>query len=113
MRLASQNASGVTGTAAFTDLGGGKLRVEIRADGAGPGPQPAHIHEGSCAQLHPVPKYSLGLVTNGALDAEVVVQLEAHSSILDVTASPHAIHLHKSPDEMPVHVACADTGLPR
>ena len=28
------------------------------------------------------------------------------------TSAPHAIHLHKSPDEMPIYVACADTRKP-
>jgi len=103
--LASQNNSGVTGTATLADLGGGKLRVEIRANGAGAGPQPAHIHEGSCGQLNPAPKFPLSDVVNGVSRTEVDGSLEA------LTTAPHAIHLHKSPDELPVYVACADLRL--
>ena len=114
LSLASQNGSGITGTAIVTELPGGKLRVEIRANGAGPGPQPAHIHPGTCANLDPAPKFTLSSLTNGTSTTEV------DGSIRDLTASSYAIHLHKAPDELPVYVACADlkadggaTGQPR
>ena len=100
--LGSQNNSGVTGTATLTEIGNGKLRVEIHANGAGAGPQPAHIHEGNCAQLNPAPKYSLANVVNGSSTSEV------DGSLAALTSAPHAIHMHKSPDELPVYVACAD-----
>jgi Cu/Zn superoxide dismutase len=106
MQLATQNNSGVTGTAKLTDLGEGKLRVEIHANGSGPGPQPAHIHEGNCSQLNPAPKYPLTPVVNG----ESVTVVDA--SIQEVTSAPHAIHMHKSAEEMPVYLACADTRVP-
>jgi len=102
VQLGSQNNSGITGTATLTEIGGGKLRVEIRANGAGAGPQPAHIHEGTCAQLNPAPKFSLANVVNGSSTTEV------DGSIAALTSAPHAIHMHKSPDELPVYVACAD-----
>jgi Cu/Zn superoxide dismutase len=102
LSLASQNNSGITGTAVITELPGGKMRVEIRANGAGAGPQPAHIHDGTCANLNPAPKFTLTSLTNGTSTTEVA------GSIRDLTASPHAIHLHKAPDELPVYVACAD-----
>lgn len=102
LSLASQNNSGITGTAVVTELPGGKMRVEIRAMGAGAGPQPAHIHQGTCANLDPAPKFTLASLTNGASTTEV------DGSLRDITASPHAIHLHKAPDELPVYVACAD-----
>jgi Cu/Zn superoxide dismutase len=102
VELGSQNNSGVTGTATLTDIGGGKLRVELRANGAGAGPQPAHIHEGTCAQLNAAPKFSLSNVVDGASRTEV------DGSLAALMAAPHAIHMHKSPDELPVYVACAD-----
>jgi Cu/Zn superoxide dismutase len=102
LSLASQNNSGITGTAVISELPGGKVRVEIRANGAGAGPQPAHIHQGTCANLDPAPKFTLTSLTNGTSTTEV------DGSLRDVTASPHAIHLHKAPDELPVYVACAD-----
>ena len=106
MELTSQNNSNITGTATLTEIGGGKLRVEIRANGAGAGPQPAHIHEGSCTNLNPAPKGALTFVTDG------VSVTELDLSIQDLTSAPHAIHMHKSPDELPIYVACADTRQP-
>lgn len=102
LTLATQNNSGITGTATLTDLGGGKSRVEIKASGAGSVPRPAHIHEGSCAQLNPTPAFSLANVTDGASSTEI------NASLQQLTSSPHAVHMHKSPDELTVYVACAD-----
>jgi len=107
--MGSQNNSGVTGSATITEIGGGKLRVEIRANGSGAGPVPAHIHEGTCAQLNPAPKFALTNVVNGSSRTEV------DGSLAALMSAPHAIHMHKSPDELPVYVACADikmTGQP-
>src|SRR6187401_921413 len=53
LALTTQNNSGVGGTVMLADQGNGKTRVTIQATGAGAGPQPAHIHPGSCAQLDP------------------------------------------------------------
>jgi hypothetical protein len=97
-----QNGSGISGTSVITELPGGKLRVEVRANGAGPGPQPAHIHQGTCANLDPAPKFTLSSLTNGVSTTEV------DGALRDILASPHAVHLHKAPDELPVYVACAD-----
>jgi Cu/Zn superoxide dismutase len=102
LNLSSQNNSGISGAATLTEMSGGKLRVELRVNGAGAGPQPAHIHEGTCANLDPAPKFSLTPVTNGTSTTEV------DASLQQLTSTPHAIHMHKSPDELPVYVACAD-----
>ena len=63
LQLAAQNNSGISGTATFTSQADG-LRVDIKVNGAGAGPQPAHIHEGSCAQLNPTPQFTLTSVAN-------------------------------------------------
>jgi Cu/Zn superoxide dismutase len=102
LQLASQNNSGVTGTATIADIGGGKLKIDITATGAGTGPQPAHIHEGTCSQLNPAPQFSLTDVRNGSSSTTV------DGSLQSLLATPHAIHMHKSPDELAVYVACAD-----
>jgi LPXTG-motif cell wall-anchored protein len=101
LQLTQQNNSGISGTATFTPQADG-LRVDLKVTGAGAGPQPAHIHEGTCAQLNPTPQFTLSSVTNGS--SSTVVQTTAQA----LTASPHAIHLHKSTDELTVYVACAD-----
>lgn len=102
LNLVGQNNSGITGTAVITELPGGRMRIEIRANGAGPGPQPAHIHQGTCANLDPAPKFTLTSLVNGTSTTEVA------GSLRDITSSPYAVHLHKAPDELPVYVACAD-----
>ena len=102
LNLSPQNNSGISGTATLTDLGGGKTRVVIQATGAGAGPEPAHIHPGTCAQLNPTPAFTLSSVTNGASTTDV------DSTLQQLTASPFAVHMHKSVDELTVYVACAE-----
>src|SRR5438105_2618878 len=102
VNLASQNNSGISGTASFSELGGGRTTVDIKVNGAGAGPEPAHIHQGTCAQLDPTPQFSLANVTNGTSTTEVT------ATLAQLSGSPHAVHMHKSPDELTVYVACAD-----
>lgn len=98
----SLNQSGITGTARLTPLAGDRVAVAVAVNGAGTGPRPIHVHEGPCADLNPVPEIPLTTVTNGTSTTEVDVSLQ------QLTATPHAIFLHKSPEELPVFVACAD-----
>jgi LPXTG-motif cell wall-anchored protein len=102
VELASQNNSGITGTATLAELDGGRVRVDVQADGAGAGPEPTHIHAGSCSQLDATPAFVLQSVTNGKSTTEVQTTLQ------QLTSSPHAIHMHKSADELTTYVACAN-----
>ena len=109
LTMNAQNNSGISGTATFSDLGGGKTRVMIQVSGAGAGPLPAHIHPGSCSQLDPTPSYTLSSVNNGQSTTDVDASLQ---QLLD---GHYAVHMHKSQDELTVYVACADivqTGRP-
>ena len=109
LQLVQQNNSGISGTATFTASGGG-LTVDLKVTGAGAGPQPAHIHEGTCTQLNPTPQFTLAPVTNGASTTTLQTTLQS------LAATPHAVHMHKSADELTVYVACADINpstLPR
>ena len=109
LQLVQQNNSGISGTATFTSSGGG-LTVDLKVTGAGAGPQPAHIHGGTCAQLNPTPEFSLSSVTNGSSTTTLQTTLQS------LAATPHAVHMHKSVDELSVYVACADinpASLPR
>jgi LPXTG-motif cell wall-anchored protein len=109
LQLVQQNNSGISGTATFTPSGGG-LTVDLKVTGAGAGPQPAHIHEGTCTQLNPTPQYTLASVTNGSSTTTIQTTLQS------LAATPHAVHMHKSADELSVYVACADINpstLPR
>jgi hypothetical protein len=102
VNLAPQNNSGISGTATLTDQGNGKTRVVIQVNGAGAGPEPSHIHPGTCAQLDPTPAYTLTQVTNGSSTTDIDSTLDA------LTSQPFAVHMHKSLDELTVYVACGD-----
>jgi hypothetical protein len=98
----SMNNSGITGTVTLTDLGSGKIQAEIRVNGAGAGPQPIHNHEGVCNDMNPEPKIPLADVRTGGSMTDLSVALQ------DLISAPHAIYMHKSPEELPVFIACAD-----
>lgn len=106
LEMSSQNDSGIAGRAILTETSPGRMRIEIQVDGAGAGPQPAHIHEGTCENLDPEPKFSLAAATNGVSTTEVSGSLE------QVTSSPHAVHLHKSAGELAIFVSCANIRIP-
>jgi hypothetical protein len=105
LQLHPENNSGISGTATLADIGGGRTRVEINLVGAGSEPRPAHVHDRTCDEMDPTPKMLIGLVTNGTLTAEI------GASLGQLTSSPQAIHVHKSQQEIPFHVACADISL--
>jgi hypothetical protein len=102
LTLTTQNNSGIGGTVMLADQGNGKTRVTIEATGAGAGPQPAHIHPGSCAQLDPAPRFALTSVVNGSSTTDV------DTTLAQLMSQPSAVHMHKSVDELTVYVACAD-----
>jgi LPXTG-motif cell wall-anchored protein len=101
VQLSPQNNSGITGTATLTSMGD-QTRVILTLTGAGAGPEPAHIHEGTCANLDPTPKWPLTSVANGTSDTMVNAKLS------DIQASATAINVHKSPQEISVYVACGN-----
>ena len=98
----SLNGSGITGAIRLTEMGAGKLRIETQVTGAGTGPEPIHIHDGTCGDMNPEPKIPLTNVVGGTSITELTVSLR------DLLATPHSIYLHKSPEELPVMVACAN-----
>ena len=100
--LGEQNNSGQVGMATLTDNGDGTTRVVVETTGAPTGPQPIHIHEGTCAGLNPAVKYPLTSLVNGRSETTVAVALAT------LLATPHAINAHKSPQEAAVYVACGD-----
>jgi hypothetical protein len=100
--LEEQNDSGISGTATITPTGTDEFDVLIELAGADAGPQPAHIHPGTCAELDPTPKYPLTNVENGR--SETTVQ----ASPLDLISEDLAINVHKSETEAGIYVACGD-----
>lgn len=103
VQLSAQNNSGESGTAVLTDMGGGKTMVTITLTGAPSGvAQPAHIHNGTCANLDPKPVHPLTALQNGKSETTVNVALA------DLMAKPFAINVHKSQAEASVYVACGN-----
>ena len=103
LQFEAQSESGITGGAILTDLGDGELAVTIGVVAIGfADPMPAHIHEGTCADLDPTPKYPLNDVAAGSSNTVIEAGLD------ELTATPHAVNIHKSAAEAAVYVACAD-----
>ena len=101
IQLQTLNGSGVTGSVSFTDLQG-RTRVDIDVDpGANPD-MPAHIHQGSCANLTPQPKYPLENVKAGKSTTVVP------ATIAELFAGGLAVNIHKSNDDLKTYTACVD-----
>jgi hypothetical protein len=101
--LEEQNGSGESGTATLT-TDGEKTKVVIALENPSTAPQPAHIHEGSCAELDPTPAYGLENVVGGKSTTTVDRPLD------ELRDGDYAINVHKSADEVDVYVACGDMG---
>ena len=100
--MSAQNDSGMTGEATLTAMDGSTL-VELDLAGAPEGiVQPAHIHTGSCANIGGV-VYPLTFPMNGVSETTLNVSLDALLAQL-----PLAPHVHKSPEEANIYVACGD-----
>ena len=100
--LGEQNNSGQNGTAVLTDMGDGTTKVVISVSNGSSTAQPAHIHDGTCANLDPKPAYPLTSVVNGM--SETIVPVEIHH----LTDEPYAINIHKSAAEASVYTACGN-----
>ena len=99
----AQNGSNQSGSATLTDMGNGM--VEVVLDITDPGtadPQPAHIHQGTCATLDPQPAYPLSNVVNGKSVTDVEATLDS------LTAAPYALNVHKSAAEAQTYVSCGE-----
>ena len=99
INLTAQNNSGVSGTAVLTPDGAG-TKVVLNLTNA-PGPHPAHIHAGACPTVGAV-VFPLTSVTNNMSETTVA------ASIADILRAPHAINVHKSPQEISAYVSCGN-----
>jgi hypothetical protein len=98
--LTAQGGSNVTGEAKLVS-DGNQTKVTLDLENA-PGPHPAHIHEGTCADLNPAPKFPLRDVVDGKSETTVDVTVDA------IRSSPHAINVHQSAANLDTYVACGD-----
>jgi hypothetical protein len=102
VKLSAQNKSGESGTATLTPQGD-KTQVVIKLTGApGSTPQPAHIHDGSCANIDPKPRVPLQNVVDGNSTTTLDMKLA------DVAGKGGAINVHKSAADLKTYVACGD-----
>ena len=99
--LQQQNGSGESGNAALTQTGS-DVTVVISLKGAPAKAQPAHIHDGTCANLKGV-AYPLTSVVNGS--STTVVKGVTIDKLL---GGAYAINIHKSSDDLGTYVACGN-----
>ena len=102
--LSEQNASGQSGTATLSPNDDGTVHVSLEISNPPAEAQPAHIHQGTCAELDPTPAFPLESVVNGTSESDVDVSLQ---DLLDAVDG-YAINVHKSDAEADVYVACGD-----
>lgn len=100
--LHERNGSGESGTATLTQIGS-DIRVAISLKGAPQTtPQPAHIHDGTCANLKDV-VYPLTSLVNGESTTTV-----SNVTVEKLLAGTYAINIHESAANITKYVACGD-----
>jgi Cu/Zn superoxide dismutase len=100
--LNAQNGSGETGSATLQDTSDGVVVVLAVAGGNAAGPQPVHIHQGSCAKLGDV-KYPLKSIAAGASSTTV-----PKVTIAMLQSGVYAINVHQSTSAVGTYVACGN-----
>jgi hypothetical protein len=99
--LTERNDSGVAGTVELT-AGEAGTRVVIQVEGA-TGGHPTHIHDGSCADPDPNPKYPLTTVDlTGLSETTIAVPLA------ELLGGDHLVLIHSSAAEIGNYLACGD-----
>ena len=99
LRLSSQSDSGLSGKATLTPEGS-ETTVTVELSGAPAGPQPSHIHEGTCENPNPAPAFALENVEDGRAETTVGVSLE------ELLSGDYYVNVHKSDAEIETVVAC-------
>lgn len=100
IQMAAMNDSGQDGTATLTEEDG-QTRVVVELTNSPEGPQPIHIHDGTCADLGAV-VHDLGTLMDGRVEILVDVTLD------ELLAGAFAINGHLSPDEIATYISCGD-----
>jgi hypothetical protein len=100
--ILEQNGSGQSGTATLTAEGDGTLVVIETFSPFGREHQPAHIHEGTCADLDPEPAFPLPDLVDGVAGDTVPISID------ELREGAYAINIHRSIDQPDLYVACGD-----
>lgn len=99
--ISAQNGSGETGSATLTQVGA-DLKVDIALKGAPASAQPAHVHDGTCADLKGV-VYPLTSVTGGTSTSTL-----KGVTIDQLLKGTYAINVHQSTADLGKYVACGN-----
>ena len=99
VELEEQNDSGQSGEATLTPEGE-QTRVALQVENPPSVPQPVHIHDGTCEELDPTPKYPLENLTDGTSETVVDVPLS------ELQAGEFAINAHASEADPGTYVSC-------
>ncbi len=100
LKLSAQNGSGENGTVTLSQSSQG-VTVLVSIPNGPAGPQPAHIHDGTCAGILGV-AYPLTSIVNG--NSSTVIK---GITIDQLLAGKYAVNVHKSADNLGDYVACA------
>ena len=102
VQLTEQENSGQSGTARLTEKGDTtEVVVQVNPAPADQGPQPLHIHLGSCGPNLGRIKYTLNDVVDGKSTTLVQVSLK------DIQGN-YNVNLHKSSAEFRIYPACGN-----
>jgi hypothetical protein len=102
IKLLEQNKSGEAGTASLSDTAGGLVVVLHLTGGNAEGPQPAHIHAGTCDKLDKV-IHPLTPVVKG--DSTTTIP---GTTIADLEKGTFAVNVHHSTTDLALYVACGN-----
>lgn len=105
VKMSAQNGSGENGTATLTQTGS-DVKVVIAIPNGPAGPQPAHIHDGTCPGVQGV-AYPLSSLASG--DSTTTVKGVTIDQLL---AGKYAINVHESTSNLGKYVSCGDIVKP-
>ena len=106
LKLYAQNRPGETGTATFEQIPSG-VTIVVSLAGGQNGTQPVHIHAGTCANLNPVPKYTLTDIVRGSSTTTI-----SGVTVDDLLKGNYVIDVHESSADIKRYVACAPIVIP-
>ncbi|MGB8908707.1 MAG: hypothetical protein WCC84_08145 [Candidatus Cybelea sp.] len=106
LKLYAQNRPGETGVATLEQIPGG-VRIVVTMSGGQNGSQPIHIHTGTCANLDPVPKYTLTNIAQGSSTTTI-----SGITLADLLKGTYVIDVHESSADIKRYVACAAIAMP-
>ncbi len=107
LKLYAQNRPGETGTATLEQITSG-VKIVVKMAGSQNGTQPVHIHTGTCAELNPVPAYTLSDIVHGSSTTTI-----SGITLADLLKGKYVIDIHESSADVTRYVACAAIVMPK